>query len=288
MNKLKQMTLFMTIVETGSITKAADKLELSKSVISQHLKQLENDLSVPLLKRTTRKQVLTTSGERFYLQCCEMHQLAEKAWSDILHQQQFPQGKLTVTAPHALMNSLVIPALSSTFKTHKGVALNLIAHDGQLDLMQEEIDLAIRVGESKLCNLKQKRIGTVQDVLCVARDDSPISLENIESVPYIANHWQSKQISHSLINTKTKIAHRLNFTATHQVNTVQNSLALIENGLGVGLLPELIYLQHQTTVRKALPNNEIPPSNVYALHPFHGQTPISVTMAIEAIEKRLL
>ncbi|WP_331386585.1 LysR family transcriptional regulator [Aliivibrio salmonicida] len=85
MNKLKQMTLFMTIVETGSITKAADKLELSKSVISQHLKQLENDLSVPLLKRTTRKQVLTTSGEHFYLQCCEMHQLAEKAWSDILH-----------------------------------------------------------------------------------------------------------------------------------------------------------------------------------------------------------
>nr|VVV05520.1 HTH-type transcriptional regulator PgrR [Aliivibrio wodanis] len=287
MNKLKQMTLFMTIVETGSITKAAEKLELSKSVISQHLKQLEHELAIPLLKRTTRKQSLTASGEHFYLQCCEMHKLAEKAWSDILHQQESPQGKLSVTAPHALMNSIVIPALSSVFNTHKDVELNLIAHDGQLDLMQEEIDLAIRVGESKLSNLKQKRIGTVQDVLCVASDYSLINLENIESVPYIANHWQSKQISHSLVNTKTKITHRLNFTPTHQVNTVQNSLALIKSGLGVGLLPEFIYSQHQATVRKAVPYDEIAPSNVYALHPFHGQTPISVTMAIEAIENAL-
>lgn len=287
MNKLKQMTLFMTIVETGSITKAAEKLELSKSVISQHLKQLEHELAIPLLKRTTRKQSLTASGEHFYLQCCEMHKLAEKAWSDILHQQESPQGRLSVTAPHALMNSIVIPALSSVFNTHKDVELNLIAHDGQLDLMQEEIDLAIRVGESKLSNLKQKRIGTVQDVLCVASDYSLINLENIESVPYIANHWQSKQISHSLVNTKTKITHRLNFTPTHQVNTVQNSLALIKSGLGVGLLPEFIYSQHQATVRKAVPYDEIAPSNVYALHPFHGQTPISVTMAIEAIENAL-
>jgi len=65
MNKLRNMTLFMTIVESGSLTKAAEKLELSKSVLSQHLKQLESELSTTLLKRTTRKQSLTPAGERF-------------------------------------------------------------------------------------------------------------------------------------------------------------------------------------------------------------------------------
>ncbi|CED57844.1 HTH-type transcriptional regulator, LysR family [Aliivibrio wodanis] len=287
MNKLKQMTLFMTIVETGSITKAAEKLELSKSVISQHIKQLEADLGLPLLKRTTRKQSLTASGEHFYLQCCEMHRLAEKAWSDILHQQEFPQGKLTVTAPHALMNDIIIPALSSVFSAHKDVKLNLIAHDGQLDLMQEDIDLAIRVGESKLSNLKQKRIGTIQDVLCIAKDYPEFTIDSIEVLPYIANHWQPKNISHQLVNTTTQSSRVIHFTATHQVNTVQNSLALIKNGLGIGLLPEFIYLQHQDELRTVLPTFEMKASNVYALHPFHGQIPISVRMAIDAIESAL-
>lgn len=287
MNKLKQITLFMTIVETGSITKAAEKLELSKSVISQHLKQLEHELAIPLLKRTTRKQSLTVSGEHFYLQCCEMHKLAEKAWSDILHQQESPQGKLSVTAPHALMNSIVIPALSSVFNTHKEVELNLIAHDGQLDLMQEEIDLAIRVGESKLSNLKQKRIGTIQDILCIAKTYPEFTIDSIEALPYVANHWQSKQISHQLVNTTTKNARVINFIAAHQVNTVQNSLALIKNGFGIGLLPEFIYLQHQEELKEVLPTFEMKTSNVYALHPFHGQVPISVRMAIGAIENAL-
>ncbi|PQJ84167.1 LysR family transcriptional regulator [Aliivibrio sifiae] len=287
MQKLKQMTLFMTVVESGSITKAADKLDLSKSVISQHIKQLETDLGLPLLKRTTRKQSLTASGEHFYLQCCEMHRLAEKAWSDILHQQEFPQGKLTVTAPHALMNDIIIPALSSVFSVHKNVKLNLIAHDGQLDLMQEDIDLAIRVGESKLSNLKQKRLGTIQDVLCITKDYPEFTLDSIEALPYIANHWQPKQISHQLVNTTTQSSRVIHFTATHQVNTVQNSLALIKNGLGVGLLPEFIYLQHQDELKEVLPNFEMKASNVYALHPFHGQVPIGIRMAIEAIESKL-
>ncbi|GLR73571.1 LysR family transcriptional regulator [Aliivibrio sifiae] len=287
MQKLKQMTLFMTVVESGSITKAADKLDLSKSVISQHIKQLEADLGLPLLKRTTRKQSLTASGERFYLQCCEMHQLAEKAWSDILHQKEFPQGKLTVTAPHALMNDIIIPALSSVFSVHKDVKLNLIAHDGQLDLMQEDIDLAIRVGESKLSSLKQKRIGTIQDILCIAKNYPEFTSDNIEALPYVANHWQSKQISHQLVNTTTKNARVINFIAAHQVNTVQNSLSLIKNGFGIGLLPEFIYLQHQDELKEVLPTFEMKTSNVYALHPFHGQVPISVRMAIDAIERAL-
>ncbi|NOH83154.1 LysR family transcriptional regulator [Vibrio sp. 03-59-1] len=287
MNKLKQMTLFMTIVETGSITKAAEKLDLSKSVISQHLKQLELDLDVPLLKRTTRKQILTASGEHFYRQCCEMHRLAEKAWSDILHQQDSPQGKLTVTAPHALMNSIVIPALSSAFKQYQDVKLNLIAHDGHLDLMQEGIDLAIRVGESKLSNLKQKKIGSVQDVLCVSQDYPTFADSEIEKQPYIANHWQPKQITHKLSNKRSDKTHVLAFTASHQVNTVQNSLALIQNGLGIGILPQLIYFKQQDRLREVLPNFEMAPSNVYSLHPFHSQIPISVKMAIEAIEAEL-
>lgn len=65
MNKLKQMSIFAHIVEQGSVSAAAEKLELSKSVVSQHLKILEQELGASLLKRTTRRQILTSMGSVF-------------------------------------------------------------------------------------------------------------------------------------------------------------------------------------------------------------------------------
>lgn len=78
MNKLRLMSIYVQIIESGSITKAADKLGVSKSVVSSALKQLENELNTILLKRTTRKQTLTSTGERFTinaLSCKSMQNL---------------------------------------------------------------------------------------------------------------------------------------------------------------------------------------------------------------------
>lgn len=94
MNKLRLMSLFVHIVECGSISKAADKLELSKSVLSSALKQLELELDTCLLKRTTRKQTLTSTGERFYEQCAQMTKQAEAAWLEATELKQVPTGSL--------------------------------------------------------------------------------------------------------------------------------------------------------------------------------------------------
>ena len=148
MNKHKQMLIFKTIVDSGSISKAAERLELSKSVLSNHLKHLENELNVDLLKRTTRRQSLTLAGEQFYQHCVALNDVMSRAWEDIHQLQHQPQGKVSVTAPVALMDSIVIPALSDAFALYPKVSLHLIADDRQLDLLQHDIDIAIRVGES--------------------------------------------------------------------------------------------------------------------------------------------
>jgi len=298
MSKLKQMTVFMYVVKLGSITKAAEKLEVSKSVVSQHLKQLESELAVTLLKRTTRKQSLTTAGEHFYQQCCTMHELAEQAWQDAQQLQVSPQGLIKITAPHALMDHLVLPALHEVFNAYPDVELELISHDGRSDLMQEGIDIAIRVGESKISNLKQKRIGDFRDVLCgslqtVKACQSDIEALKVDNIRYVANHWQEKSIHHTFSHKKNGLnkastkGYELSFKTHHKANTLPTCLSMLEQGFGVGIIPDFIFAKHTHALAELLPDYQLDKVNVYALHSYQAAVPIGVTMAIKAIAKRL-
>lgn len=267
MNKLRQMMLFMHIVETGSITAAAERLELSKSVLSQHLKALEAELGTTLLKRTTRRQSLTEAGQGFYQHCREICSRAELAWDEVLERQQAPGGRLKVTAPHALMDSMVLPALVSCFAGFPGVQLQLLCQDQQLDLMTEDIDLAVRVGESVDSRYRQKRIGSFNEVLCRAKGDS----RALADTAYIANHWQGRQISHTIEGMEYQ------FTPCHSTNTVSQTQGLIRAGVGIGVLPEFMLDEGIDVI------TQLAPVNVYTLHPFEAAVPLTVTMAQQAI-----
>lgn len=291
MSRYRQMAVFQDIVETGSITKAADRLGLSKSVVSQHLKQLELDLGVTLLTRTTRKQHLTVAGDAFFQQCCLMRTIVDNAWLDAQNQQQVPKGTLTVTASNAIMDYLVIPALADCFRSFPAVKFNLRSDDGKTDLIQEGIDLAIRVGESPSSNLKQRKIGQFRDVLCGHKTlpEGPIELQ-----PYIAHHWQQDKIHHfAMCKADTdlrKVAEptlSYDFIATHRTNNYHACLGLLKQSVGIGILPEFIFQLHQADLVDLLPHHQLAQSNVYALHAYHGGMPVAVRMALDAIMERL-
>jgi len=93
------MSVFAKVVESGSISAAAESLNLSKSVVSQHLKVLEDELGVGLLKRTTRRQTLTPAGKDFFEKCQQMNQLATQAWDNARESQITPKGHIHITAP---------------------------------------------------------------------------------------------------------------------------------------------------------------------------------------------
>ncbi|PKF79556.1 transcriptional regulator [Vibrio sp. vnigr-6D03] len=282
MDRFRQMTLFMNIVEEGSITNAANRLDLSKSVLSQHLKQLESDLKTTLLKRTTRKQVLTVAGQKFYDHCREMHSIANLAWEEVQEQQTEPSGKITVTAPNALMDSVVVPALVDAFASCKNVSLDLICSDQQLDLMEHDIDLAVRVGLSKDSSYKQKRIGEITDVLCRSKKESTHSHES----PYVANHWQGQKIVHKMAHNQTGVSQEFVFTPTHRTNTIYQTKSLISKGIGIGLIPDILINEGDELV-PVIENYHVSPTPVFVLHPFKSAIPISVSKATHSIEAML-
>lgn len=278
MNKLRHMAIFMRIVEAGSITKAAEKMALSKSVLSQHLKLLESELATTLLKRTTRRQSLTPSGERFYAHCVKMHQISEQAWDEVMAQQAEPAGKFTVTAPHALMDTLVVPALKDAFLHCPNVQLCLICQDDQLDLMHHDIDLAIRVGGSKDSHYKQRRLGSLTDVLCKATGSDV----DIDSVAYIANHWQGTHIKHTLMRNGAE-SQRFSFDATHTTDTISQTASLISAGFGIGLVPNVLLAQYPN-LAPVFTDQSLAPATVFTVHPYQGAVPVSVQLAQAAIQ----
>ena len=284
MNRLRQMEIFAHIVEQGSISAAAEQLNLSKSVISQHLKSLELELGLTLLKRTTRKQSLTTAGASFYAHCKNLGAIAEQAWQQLEPLKTQAQGRIKLTASHALMDSLVIPAISELMKTYPDLKPELISEDRHLDFMEHNIDLAIRVGASKDSSYRQKRLGEFRDILCAS---SALQVEkNLTSTPYIANSWQGRHIEHTFI-AQDGTEKLLQMKPSCITNSFHSCLSLIKAGTGMGLIPSFYFAKSGEELIDLVPEMKLPENPIYALHPYSTQ-PINVKVCIDAIEKELM
>lgn len=285
MNNLRQMSVFARIVESGSISAAAEALNLSKSVVSQHLKTLETDLGVPLLKRTTRRQTLTPAGEAFYAKCQQLTQLAQDAWEEAQRTQAEPAGKIRITAPHALMGPLIAPVIGELMQRYPAIDPELIARDEQQNLMQDGIDLAIRVGRSPESSYRQRRIGEFRDVLCGSRDY--VKNSDTHSMRYIANRWQGKQIRHALNHKTDASSQVLAFSPACIVDSVYTTLALLESGAGIGLIPDFLLTDRSQALVEVLPDYQLDTVPIFALHPYQAGLPRAVAVVLEAIETRL-
>jgi len=283
MNKLRQMSVFAHIVEEGSISSAAEKLALSKSVVSQHLKSLEAELGAVLLKRTTRRQILTTLGNEFYLECKKLNAIAEFAWNKASGAQLEPQGKIRITAPNALMDVIISPVIADLMMRFPKLKPELISDDEYVNLMEQDIDLAIRVGHSSDSNLKQRKIGAFRDVLC---GKLQANKDEIQQLPYIANQWQGSAIEHVFTSEQGDIF-ELKKQASCRVNSLYSCFSLISSGAGIGLIPDFYYQQLNDKVTRLLPDMHLPENPVFALTPFNENPPMSVSLCIEEIKKKL-
>lgn len=290
-NQSRHIHVFCKIVELGGISKAADHLDVSKSVISQHLKTLETELGVSLLNRTTRRQTLTPVGKEFYQQCTHINQLTNQAWQQAQAAQEVAKGIVTITAPHALMDSVVAPAIGELLVENPLIKPVLIADDQRQDLIKNNIDIAIRVGELSDSDYKQIKLGQFRDVLCAARCfyqqyiASQLTLQQL-SVNYIANNWQKQHIEHNLLNPITNDLLTLNFTPQRRANSLPTVVSLTKAGAGIALLPSFIVNQYPELTEIA-PDYQLPMNEIVALHAYGNAKPRAVDLCIDIIKQHM-
>ena len=168
MDKLLAMSTFVQIVDSGSLTAAAEALDKSLPSIVRVLASLEDALGVRLLNRTTRKIALTDEGRQYLERCRQILFEIKDAELELSAQQSEPTGKLRVTSPMLFGQFHVTPLVTNFLKTFNQVEIDLLLLDRVVNLVDEGFDVAIRIGELEDSSLIAKRVGEVRRVVCAS------------------------------------------------------------------------------------------------------------------------
>jgi DNA-binding transcriptional LysR family regulator len=163
------MLVFAEVVASGSFTRAARRLGLSKASVSREVAQLEQRLGAQLLRRTTRSMSLTEIGEAFYAGCQRMAEEAEQAERSVSELQAEPRGEIRLAAPVSLGQIQVAPRLPAFLARHPRVRLRMDLMDRMVDLVAEKFDLALRItGRLTDATLVQRRLCPIRFVTCAS------------------------------------------------------------------------------------------------------------------------
>ncbi len=162
-----ELLLFAEIVEAGSLTAVAQARDLSRSLLSKRLKNLERHLGVRLLNRTTRRISLTEPGERLYRHCRRLREVLEDADSEIAGLGNTPRGELRLTVPVPLGQHPVAALLAEFLTRYPDVQVNLSLDERFIDLVEEGYDVAIRIGQLDDSSLIARRLGSTR-IHCAA------------------------------------------------------------------------------------------------------------------------
>ena len=162
MDRFDAMQAFARVVETGSFTKAADTLHMSKTSVTQLVQQLEARLRVRLLNRTTRKVNVTADGAAYYERVVRVLADVDDAETSLSTSSTSPQGRLRVDVPSPLARMILIPALPAFHARYPDIQLDMGVSDRLVDIIGENVDCVLRGGELADQSLMARRVGDLQ------------------------------------------------------------------------------------------------------------------------------
>src|ERR1700722_5085343 len=172
MDRLTGMETFVRVVELGGFTAAAAAVNISPTMVSNHIRALERRLGARLLNRTTRRQSLTEIGTTYYAQCLDILGRIDSAENEARDRRSRPTGRLRISAPITLGAHLLVPAFAEYLREYAEVEIELQLNDRMVDLADEGFDAAFRFGELSDSSLIARRLGNPNRGVCA----SPIFL----------------------------------------------------------------------------------------------------------------
>ena len=291
LGNLRRLAYFVAVVETGSFTAAADRLGITKAVVSQQVARLERDFRTSLLVRTTRKVQPTELGQAFYLKCAPILRAAEHAFDDLTETSAEPAGMLRLTAPFDYGVGVVVPAIAAFTSRYPHCQVDAVLSDQTLDVMSGNIELSIRVGWLAETSLQARKIGSFRQLLVVsssmasqmARLTRP---EQIAALPFVANTALSEHL-----------VWRFTRAAEHRSVTVKASIFLdatlavreaVRHGAGLSVLPDYAIADDLAAGRliEVLPQWQLPSGGIHAVFPPARFRPAKVRAFVELLAER--
>ncbi len=168
MDKLRAMQVFVRIVEGGSLTAAAEALDMSGPAVVRSLAALERSVGVRLLNRTTRRSSLSDEGREYYERCKRVLSEVEEADASLSARRTEPKGRLRLTAPVTFGRMHVSPLVVQFASRYSAMEVELLLLDRVVDLVEEGIDAAVRIGHLAESSMVAQRLGETQRVVCAS------------------------------------------------------------------------------------------------------------------------
>ena len=272
MDRLAKMTAFARVAETGSFTKAAHALRVSPTIISKHVRELEESLGVRLLNRTTRHVSLTEIGHVYYEQCHELLDQLEALENVAGQLQNTPTGLVRLSAPLALGTARIAPALPRFAAAYPSVTVELILTDRYVDLVEEGFDMAVTMNQPPESSYITRTLGSTGTLLCGApaylaqhgTPDSPAALtgHNCLSLltPQLGGAWRFTRADGSVETVKV--------SGNVRSNSAAALLAVMLLGQGLSFLPDFLVAPALAEGRlvRLLPEYSTPPIPVHMVY----------------------
>jgi DNA-binding transcriptional LysR family regulator len=269
MERLINMASFAEVVEAGSFSAAAERLDSSRAVLSKRIATLEKDFGVTLLHRTTRRQSLTEAGQALYEHCRRVLDEMNSAEAHLHELSSTPRGTLRVSAPHSYGNRVLGTQIAQFLLRYPQIQVELQLNDQFADLAGTGVDIAVRLTNTPAPGLVARRLNDLRYVLCAAptylaqhgTPRQPADLLSHNCIYYVGditqNPWQF--IDTTGQRSEIQIAGRLT------VNSVEVMRSAALEGLGIIALPRYLLeddLQRGDLV-VLLPDYRMPDRQIY-------------------------
>jgi LysR family transcriptional regulator AphB len=268
------MLLFIAVIDAGSFTLAADRLNIPKANLSRKISRLEQQLGVTLLERTTRSQHITDAGSHYLVHCRRISQEIELAETSINQLLTEIKGPLRIGVSVGMGHEIIKPVLGLFMRQHPAVNLQLYLLNSRVDLIEEGYDLVIRIGELEDSRLVAKRLGKVARKIYVSPDylKQHGEIKSVEQLRQVSFLLMSSIVNNErlLLTSKNK-QHEMKILPRMLVDDFLILKQMTIEGLGVAIIPDYM-CEHELAngeLIEVLPSWGMPEVHVYALYPKH-------------------
>ena len=237
MDKLRSIETFIEIAERGSLTAAAAALDTSPPTVVRRLAELEANLGVRLFNRTTRRIRLTDEGDRYLSICKAVLGQLEQAEEALFETKAKPAGKLVVTAPVLFGRLHVAPLIMKFMRAHPELTVELLLLDRSIDLIEEGVDVAVRIGHLNDSTLHAVPVGFLQRVLCASpeylkRNGTPLDPHALDAHAIIRFTRRSVLSEWQFRDSGSTLTARL--APCFTTNSVDAAINACRDGMGIG------------------------------------------------------
>ncbi len=288
MRKWEGIEEFVAVAETSSFTAAAKRLAVSTAHVSRQINALEERLGAKLFYRTTRKVTATEVGATYYQHCRQLLDSLDDAEQAVLSLQATPRGKLRLTCSVAYGDRFIAPMVNEFASRYPDLSVEMIFTNQTLDLVQEGIDLAIRLSQLK-------------DSSLIARKIAPRTLYVCGSPQYFARQGQPQILSelanhNCLLGTldywsffENGETHTVKVDGNWRCNSGPALLDAALRGLGLVQLPDYYVSEHlqNETLISVLDKYRLPDSAVWAVYPPNRHLSPKVRLLVDFLRERI-